>query len=124
MAEIDEDPELVHLLDGRVPRLAEAGVRGLEAAVAQEVPAVVSRLDDAKAEAVQVVEPREVRLERDGILEAVDDAGSAGLSGRRNVRRAPNAREHVRVPVDLALVIADTGHGFGEGRVRRRRADG
>ena len=57
MAEVHEDPERVHLLDGLDARLAEARVRRLEAAVAEQVPPVVRRLHDANPQAMQLVEP-------------------------------------------------------------------
>ena len=54
MAEVDEDADLVHLPDRLDTHLAEARIRRLQAAVAQQVPAVVGRLHDADAETVRL----------------------------------------------------------------------
>jgi hypothetical protein len=57
VAEVDEDPEVVHLLDRLDARLAEARVRGLEASIPEKVAAIVRGLHDAKAEPIQLIEP-------------------------------------------------------------------
>ena len=123
VAEIHEDAERVHALDGLDARLAEPRIGRLEAAVAEQVPAVVGRLHDAKAEAMQLVEPRQVGLEGDTILEAVDQARAPRLLRRPDVGHGADAGQHFGMAVDLRLHLADVDHGLREGRVRRRRAD-
>ncbi len=123
MAQVDEDAELVHALDRLHAGQAQAGVRGLQAAVAEQVPAVVGRLHDADAEAVELLEAREIGLEGHAVLETVDQPGAARRLGSRDVGGLADAAEHVGMPVDLPLQRADPGHGLRECGIGRRGPD-
>src|SRR3546814_2917259 len=54
--------------------VAEPGVAGLEAAVADEIAFIVGELNDPHAEQVEKVEPPHLGFERHRVLETEDDA--------------------------------------------------
>ena len=76
MTEIDEDAERVQPFDGFEARPAEARVRGLDATVADQIPAVVRRLNDPQPQLIQLLEPIEIGLEGDGVLEPANQSGA------------------------------------------------
>ena len=115
-------PRSIHPLDGLEASLAESRIRRFEASVTEEIPAVISRLNDAKPEPVQLVEPVKIGFERDAVLKSVDDSCPSAFSWPR--RYPPAFRilhEHVRMTVDLAFLLADADHGLRERGIRCRR---
>ncbi len=65
----------------------------------------------------------QVGLERDAVLESVDQTRPPGGFRGLQVRDRADAAQYAGIAVDLALETADAHHGLREGRVRRRRAD-
>ena len=84
------------------PELADAGVAGLEAAVADQVAGVVGELDDEHAELPEGVEPRQVAFEHLGVLEAEDQPERAVLLGPGDVVVPAHHREQLRISGRLA----------------------
>ena len=65
---------LLERLDHLMSEVAQAGVAGLHAAVADEIAAVVGELNDAHAALVEHGDAIEVFADRRGFLKAIDDA--------------------------------------------------
>src|SRR5690606_17587227 len=73
VADVDEDPLLVHAGDEVASERLEPAVRGNEAAVADEVGAVVGELDDPNPKAMEQLEALGLVPDGRRVLEAEDN---------------------------------------------------
>src|SRR5688572_24137960 len=110
VAQIDQNADFVHAFDGLHASEAQAGIRGFEAAVAQEISAVIGWLDNTQAQSMQLVEPGKIRLESDAVLESVKESELSALLGRNDVRCRAYPRERLGMRIDLAFHLADVDH--------------
>jgi hypothetical protein len=109
MAEIHQDPKFVHPLDGFDTGLAQARVSRFEAAIAEQIATVVGRLNDSDAQAIKLIQAREVGFKGDAVLESVQEPDTPGSFGVQDVGSPSDPAEHVGMPVNLALGIGDAG---------------
>ena len=89
------------------PYGAQPRVAGLEAAVADDIAIVVGELDDANAQPMVHVEPRQVPLQHLGVLETEHQAERLVLLRARDVVVTPDDRQQRRIAIGFALPERD-----------------
>jgi hypothetical protein len=85
VAQVDEDPEPIHLLHEGDPEITETSVTLLPAAVPGGVPVVVCDLDDPDAVIICDLEELRVSLQEAAVLGPKNDTVSPLLLGLRDV---------------------------------------
>jgi hypothetical protein len=111
VAQVQQQVQPIHLGDEIISQLAQAAVRFLHAAVADDIAQVVGRLNDAHAEVGEHREARKVALKHGRILAAVDDSQSMRGFCRLNITAAQNLHEYIGVRQQFMF---DAGH-IGDG---------
>src|SRR5262249_29044501 len=124
MTEVDQDPQVIHAFDGFDACLAESGVGGLEATVAEEIATIVGRLNHSYAKAMKVLGPPPIGLEPDAVMKPIDDARARAALGLCDIRGSSDARERLWIAVDLALIPENALNSACICGVGRRRSHG
>lgn len=103
MSEVDDDALCVHGRDEFTSQWREAGVLGLQTAVAEHVAHIVGKLHDAQPEGVIERETFEIGADRHAILEAVNQPELVLLFRGRQIGGRANLQEQIRMPLEITL---------------------